>query len=283
MKILRCGERGHERPALLDAGGTLRDLSSLIEDWTPEALGLESRSRIAAIDATLLPPLSAEIRRGVPLAGIRKFIGIGMNYTDFAAEGNRALPAEPALFAKSITCLNGPDDPVMLPKDSQHSDWEVELAAVIGSTARYVQESEALECVAGYCLVNDLTERDYVNNRGGSWDKGKGCDTFGPVGPWLVTADELGDPQDVDLWLDVNGLRQQQGHTRNMIFPVAHLVAYVSGFMTLEPGDILTTGTPAGIGANLKPPRYLHAGDCMRLGSSKLGIQRQQVIAWSTP
>ncbi len=217
----------------------------------------------------------------MPLNGVGKFIGIGMNFRDFAREAGRPIPAEPALFTKAISCLTGPDDDVVLPRDSVKTDWEVELGVVIGSTARYVEQHTALEFVAGYCLVNDLSEREFQNDRGGTWDKGKGCDTFGPVGPWLVSADEIADPQSLDLWLEVNGRRYQDGNTCNMIFPVAELIARVSCYMTLEPGDILTTGTPAGVGSSVEPdPVFLRPGDTMRLGSSLLGIQTHRIAAW---
>jgi len=229
------------------------------------------------------PVVPAGTRLGVPLKGVRKFLGIGMNFHDFAREAGRPLPAEPALFTKAISCLTGPDDEVVLPRGSVKTDWEVELGVVIGRTARYVDPARALEYVAGYCLVNDLSEREFQNDRGGTWDKGKGCDTFGPIGPWLVSADEIPDPQaGIDLWLEVNGRRYQDGNTREMIFPVAELVARISCYMTLEPGDILTTGTPAGVGSSVKPePVYLRPGDVMRLGSSRLGVQTHRVVAWA--
>jgi 2,4-didehydro-3-deoxy-L-rhamnonate hydrolase len=281
LKAVRYGDAGAERPGLIDAAGVLRDLSGWIDDWTPPRLSPASLSQLAALDSSRLPAVQAPVRLGVPVAGSRKFIGIGLNFKDFAREGNRQLPAEPAVFTKAVSCLTGPDDPVILPRDSIKTDWEVELGVVIGSAARYVEKQRALEYVAGYVLVNDLSEREYQNDRGGTWDKGKGCDTFGPVGPWLVTTDEIRDPQDVDLWLDVDGRRYQDGSTRDMIFPVAEIVSYLSAFMTLEPGDIVTTGTPAGVGMNQKPhPVYLTAGNLMRLGSTQLGMQEHQVHAW---
>jgi 2-keto-4-pentenoate hydratase/2-oxohepta-3-ene-1,7-dioic acid hydratase in catechol pathway len=253
----------------------------MIPDWTPGQLQPQMLARVAAIDFRELPPVAAETRLGVPLKGIGKFLGIGMNFRDFALEAGRELPPEPSLFTKAITCLTGPDDEVMLPRHSLKTDWEVELAVVIGKTARYVEPAEALQHVVGYCLVNDLSEREFQNDRGGTWDKGNGCDTFGPVGPWLVTADEIADPQDLDLWLEVNGHRYQDGNTRNMIFSVAELVARISTYMTLEPGDVLTTGTPAGVGASRKPhPVFLSDGDTITLGSSRLGTQRHRVVAW---
>jgi 2,4-diketo-3-deoxy-L-fuconate hydrolase len=280
VRIARVGNRGQELPALLDDDMVIRDLSAVIADWTPDAISTSSIQRIAAIDPRTLPPLPAGIRFGVPLKGIGKFLGVGMNYTDFAAAANRPRPSEPALFTKATSCINGPFDDILLPRASAQTDWEVELGVVIGRTIRYVEQKEALEFVAGYTLVNDLSERSYQNDRGGTWDKGKGCDTFGPVGPWLVTADEIPDPQCIDLWLELNGERLQNGNTSNMIFSVAELIAHVSEFMTLEPGDILTTGTPAGCGFALKPPRFLKAGDSLRLGSRFLGIQQQHVTEW---
>ena len=281
MRIVRHGSAGEEHPGLVDANGTVRDLSGVLADWTPHALAREELRRIAALDVSGLPVVDASARLGVPVAGIGKFIAIGMNYTDFAADAGRPIPKEPSIFTKAVSCLAGPDDAIMLPQGSTHSDWEVELGVVMGATARYAKTQDALHLVAGYCLVNDLSEREFQNDRGGTWDKGKGCDTFGPVGPWLVTADDIDDPQDVDLWLDVNGVRYQDGHTQNMIFPVAELIAYVSQFVTLEPGDVLTTGTPAGVGMAQKPnPVYLKAGDLMRLGSSKLGTQQHRIESW---
>lgn len=280
MRIVRHGLPGQERPGLLDASGVVRDLSGVIADWTPTQLTPETLARVAALGPSGLPPVAAGTRLGIPLAGIGKFIGIGLNFTDHARAAGRAHPGEPVIFTKAISCLTGPDDEVRLPRGSTKSDWEVELGVIIGRTARQASASEALDLVAGYCLVNDLTEREFQNDRGGTWDKGKGCDTFGPVGPWLVTADEITHPQDLDLWLEVNGTRHQDGHTRNMIFPVAELIASVSTYMTLEPGDLLTTGTPAGVGAGLNPPLFLKPGDTMRLGSQRLGVQQHRVVSW---
>jgi 2,4-didehydro-3-deoxy-L-rhamnonate hydrolase len=281
VKLLRFGERGREHPGLLDGGGVIRDLSDIIQDWNPANLGPESLARIGALAHDKLPSVPGNPRLGTPVAGVRKFIAIGLNYADHAAEANRPIPKEPVLFTKAISCLAGPSDDLMLPRDSIKTDWEVELGVVIGSTARYVEKHRALTHVAGYCLVNDISEREYQNDRGGTWDKGKGCDGFGPVGPWLVTADEIPDPQCQELWLDVNEVRRQSGNTRTMIFGVAELIAYVSCFITLEPGDILTTGTPPGVGAGIKPePIFLKAGDTMRLGSPHLGVQEQKVMPW---
>lgn len=281
MKIVRFGAIGQERPGLVDSAGVIRDASTVIADWTSAHLAPSELSRLAKLDLNRLPAVGASVRLGVPVKGVGKFIAIGLNFTDHAIEAQRPIPTEPVVFMKTISSLTGPNDPVMLPKGSTKTDWEVELGVVIGSTARYVEKADALNCVAGYVLVDDVSEREYQNERGGTWDKGKGCDTFGPVGPWLVTADEITDPQAIDLWLEVNSIRHQNGNSRNMIFTVAELVSYVSAFMTLEPGDILTTGTPAGVGLGIKPnPIYLKAGDVMRLGSSKLGTQEHRVEPW---
>lgn len=280
MKLLRFGPAGREKPGLLDGNGAIRDLSGHIADITPGQLSPAALARIASLDPGALPKVAGPQRLGPPLTGTRKFLAIGLNYADHAAESNMPIPAEPIVFTKATSCIQGPDDDVMLPRDSVKSDWEVELGVVIGSVARYVEESEALDCVAGYLVVNDLSEREFQLERGSQWDKGKGCDTFGPIGPWLVTADEVGNPQDLDLWLDVNGKRMQTGNTRTMVFTVANLVSYVSRFMTLEPGDIITTGTPPGVGLGMKPPVFLKAGDTMRLGIAKLGEQGQKVVPW---
>lgn len=281
MKLLRHGPRGQERPALLDATGTLRDLSThLPHDLGPEALAPERLAALRALDPATLPVVPAPQRLGVPWAGCRKFLCVGLNYADHAAESGMALPAEPVLFTKHLSSMNGPNDPVVLPQDATKGDWEVELGVVIGRRARYVSETEAPAHVAGYCVVNDVSERAFQLERGGTWDKGKGCDTFGPVGPWLVTADEVPDPQALDLWLDVNGQPMQRGNTRTMVFGVAQLVSYISRFTTLYPGDLIATGTPPGVGMGRKPPVFLRPGDTMRLGISGLGEQRQTVHAW---
>jgi 2,4-didehydro-3-deoxy-L-rhamnonate hydrolase len=280
MKIVRFGPAGHERPGFIDPSGTLRDLSGALDDWSGARLAPAELERIARLTHGRYPAVDAGTRLGIPLAAVGKFIAIGLNYKDHAEEAKLPIPAEPVIFCKATSSLSGPNDAVVLPRGSKKSDWEVELGVVIGTTSRYVEESEALRHVAGYCLVNDLSEREFQLERGGTWDKGKGCDTFGPVGPWLVTTDEIKDPQDIDLWLEVNGVRRQDGTTRNMIFGVAKLVAYTSCFMTLEPGDILTTGTPKGVGMGMKPtPVFLKAGDRLRVGSSKLGIQEYSVVA----
>ncbi|GJE02462.1 fumarylacetoacetate hydrolase family protein [Methylobacterium isbiliense] len=281
MKLLRYGPAGRERPGLLDAEGRIRDLSAHLPDLGPDALAPERLAALARLDPSSLPLVEGTPRLGVPVAGVGKFIAIGLNYADHAAESNLPIPTEPVVFTKAISSLSGPNDPVMLPRDSVKGDWEVELGIVIGRRAAYVEEAEALAHVAGYCLVNDVSEREFQIERGGTWDKGKGCDTFGPVGPWLVTADEVGDPQDLDMWLDLNGRRMQTGSTRTMIFGCAEIVSYVSRFMTLMPGDIITTGTPPGVGMGIKPaPVYLKPGDVMTLGIAKLGEQRQEVMAW---
>ncbi|RAK60666.1 2-hydroxyhepta-2,4-diene-1,7-dioate isomerase [Phenylobacterium hankyongense] len=279
MKLLRYGPAGAEKPGLIDASGAIRDLSGHVADITPAELSPEGLKRLAAIDPNSLPKVEGNVRYGAPLTGVGKFLAIGLNFSDHAAESNMPVPTEPIVFMKSTTCIQGPDDEVMLPKDSVKSDWEVELGVVIGKTARYVEESDALSYVAGYVTVNDLSEREYQLERGGTWDKGKGCDTFGPIGPWLVTGDEVGDPQDLDMWLDVNGKRMQTGNTRTMVFGVAALVSYCSRFMTLAPGDVITTGTPPGVGLGQKPvPIYLKAGDTMKVGIAKLGEQNQTVV-----
>lgn len=278
MKLLRYGPVGQEKPGLLDAAGAIRDLSGHIGDITPAELSPESLRRLASIDPQSLPKVEGQPRYGAPLSGVGKFLAIGLNFSDHAAESNMPVPAEPIIFAKATTCIQGPNDEVMLPRDSVKSDWEVELGVVIGKTARYVEQADALDHVAGYLVVNDLSEREYQLERGGTWDKGKGCDTFGPIGPWLVTSDEVGDPQDLDMFLDLNGRRVQTGNTRTMVFGVAELVSYCSRFMTLAPGDIITTGTPPGVGLGMTPPLFLKAGDTMRLGIAKLGEQAQTVV-----
>jgi 2-keto-4-pentenoate hydratase/2-oxohepta-3-ene-1,7-dioic acid hydratase in catechol pathway len=281
MKLLRYGPAGREQPGLLDSQGQIRALAGRYTDIGPEQLAPATLKALAAIDPGTLPLVPGSPRLGLPFAGTRKFIAIGLNYADHAAESNMPIPAEPVIFTKAVSCLQGPNDPVMIPKDSKKTDWEVELGIVIGARASYVEESDALEHVAGYVAVNDVSEREYQLERGGTWDKGKGCDTFGPVGPWLVTRDEVGDVQSLGMWLDVNGERMQTGSTKTMIFGVKTLVSYISRFLTLEPGDIITTGTPPGVGAGKKPqPIFLKAGDSVRLGIEKLGEQQQQVIAW---
>ena len=280
MKLLRHGPKGHETPALLHTDGTLRDLRPLLTDITAQTLSPASLAALAAVDASALP-IIAQQTLAVPWSGVGKFIAIGLNYADHAAESNMPIPKEPIVFMKTANCAVGCNHDVVLPQGSVKSDWEVELGVVIGSRARYVAEADALRHVAGYCTINDVSEREYQLERGGQWDKGKGCDTFGPIGPWLVTADEVGDPQNLSMWLDVNGVRRQSGNTRTMIFGVAQIVSYLSRFMTLEPGDVITTGTPPGVGMGIKPHAvYLQAGDVIELGIEKLGNQKQTVYAW---
>ncbi len=282
MKLLRYGAIGAEKPGLLDDKGRIHALSSVIDDFTADSLSPTKLREIGKLSPDTLPIVPGTPRLGTPYRGVGKFVAVGLNFSDHAAESGLAVPAEPVLFSKAISCIVGPNDDIMLPKDSEKTDWEVELGVVIGRTARYVAEQEALEYVAGYCVVNDVSERAYQLERAGTWDKGKGCDTFGPIGPYLVTSDEVGDPQLLDMWLDVNGKRMQTGSTRTMIFPVRTLVSYISHFMTLNPGDLITTGTPPGVGMGKKPaPIYLKAGDVVELGISKLGTQRQGVVAWS--
>ncbi len=280
MKLLRHGPKGQEKPGLLDAQGQVRDLSALMPDITPATLSPAGLAALASVDVNTLPVV-AQGEYAVPWSGMGKFICIGLNYSDHAAETGAPIPKEPIIFMKPNSAAVGCNHDVVLPQGSVKSDWEVELGVVIGSTARYVSEGDALKHVAGYCVVNDVSEREYQIERGGTWDKGKGCDTFGPVGPWMVTSDEVGDPQDLSMWLEVNGHRWQNGSTKTMIFGVAQLVSYVSRFMTLYPGDLITTGTPPGVGLGAKPnPVFLKPGDVMRLGIEKLGEQRQTVHAW---
>ena len=282
MKLMRYGAKGQEKPAMLDADGQVRDLSGILSDITATTLGKVELARLAALNVNSLPIIDQPGRIAPPYSGMGKFVCVGLNYADHAAESGLPIPAEPILFMKTTSAVIGCNDPVVLPKNSVKSDWEVELGVVIGTTARYVSEQDALDHVAGYCVVNDLSEREYQIERGGQWDKGKGCDTFGPIGPWLVTADEIADPQQLTMWLEVNGHRFQNGSTKTMIFTVAHLVSYISGFMTLYPGDIISTGTPPGVGMGHKPsPIYLKPGDKMRLGIDGLGEQSQTVHAWN--
>jgi 2-keto-4-pentenoate hydratase/2-oxohepta-3-ene-1,7-dioic acid hydratase in catechol pathway len=282
MKLLRFGPKGDEKPGLLDANGVIRDLSGVLPDLTPAQLAGGALARLSDIDPSRLPAVAQPVRYAPIVADIGKLICVGLNYSDHAAESGMAVPAEPVLFMKATSSIIGCNDPVVLPRDSVKSDWEVELGVVIGKRARYVDVADALDYVAGYCVVNDLSEREYQLERGGQWDKGKGCDTFGPVGPWLVTTDEVTDPQNLDMWLEVNGKRYQTGNTRTMVFSVAELVSYISRFMTLEPGDVISTGTPPGVGLGQKPdPVYLKPGDRMRLGIAGLGEQEQTVHAWN--
>jgi 2,4-diketo-3-deoxy-L-fuconate hydrolase len=281
MKLMRYGAKGAEKPAIVDADGILRDLSGELVDITASTLTPNGLQRLRDLNLASLPVVADPGRTAVPWAGMGKFICVGLNYADHAAESNLPVPAEPVLFTKAISALVGCNDPVVMPQGSVKTDWEVELGIVIGTKARYVSEADALKHVAGYCVVNDVSEREYQIERGGTWDKGKGCDTFGPVGPWLVTTDEVPDPQALSMWLEVNGKRVQNGNTKTMVFGVAHLVSYISRFMTLYPGDLISSGTPPGVGMGQKPtPWYLKDGDTMRLGIEGLGEQNQRVFAW---
>jgi 2,4-didehydro-3-deoxy-L-rhamnonate hydrolase len=280
LKLVRFGSAGAERPGLLNADGSICDLSGIIPDLAGAALAPDSLAKLRTLDATTLPRVDSGSRLGPCVAGVGKFIAIGLNYADHAAETGAKIPAEPIVFMKATSCIVGPNDTVLKPRGSTKMDWEVELGVVIGSVTRYVSEADAPGHIAGYCVINDLSERAFQLERGGQWDKGKGCDTFGPLGPWLVTSDEVGDPANLSMWLDVNGTRRQNGSTRTMIFKPAFLVSYLSQFMSLHPGDVITTGTPPGVGMGIKPePIFLNAGDVMELGIEKLGQQRQTVAA----
>ncbi len=280
MKLLRYGPAGQEKPGMLDADGDIRDLSSVIPDLSGDALAPTSLARIAALDPASLPKVPGEPRLGPPVAGMKNIVCIGLNYADHAAETGAPIPKEPIVFLKSLNALSGPNDDVVMPRGSVKTDWEVELVIVIGTRAKYVSEEKALDHVAGYALGNDVSEREWQAERGGTWDKGKGFDTFGPVGPWLVTKDEVPDPQNLAMFCDVDGVRQQDGSTRTMIFSVKQIIAYVSQCITLNPGDIIMTGTPPGVGLGKKPsPVFLKAGQVMRLGIAGLGEQQQNVVA----
>jgi 2,4-didehydro-3-deoxy-L-rhamnonate hydrolase len=268
MKLVRYGKPGKEKPGLIDLEGKLRDLSDVIPDLGPAQLSPKSLAKLAKLKTAKLPAVRGKPRLGVPFTGASKFVAIGLNYSDHAKETGNPIPTEPVVFHKTLSCMQGPNDDVMLPKDSKKSDWEAELGIVIGSTARYVTKKDALSHVAGYCIVNDVS----------TWDKGKGFDTFGPVGPWLVTPDEVGDPGKLDIWLDVNGEARQRGTTKTMIFDCAELIVYVSRLCTLNPGDLITTGTPPGVGHGMKPPQYLKPGDVMTVGIQGLGEQTQKVL-----
>ncbi len=285
MKLVRYGNPGKEKPGLIDAQGVLRDLSAVLPDIGAAQLGDAVLKKIAKLKTDKLPAVRGKPRMGCPVANVGKFIAIGLNYSDHAAEAGMPIPKEPIVFMKATTCIQGPNDDVMLPKGSVKTDWEVELGIVIGTKAQYVSQKDALNFVAGYTLINDLSEREYQLERGPQWDKGKGCDTFGPIGPWLVTKDEVANVQKLAMWLDVNGQRLQTGNTKTMIFGAAKIVSYVSQFMTLLPGDVITTGTPPGVGMGVKKdgkpaPRYLKPGDVMTLGIEGLGEQRQVVRAY---
>ena len=279
MKLVRYGPRGAEKPGIVDSDGALRDLSGTIDDVAGEALSRDSLERLAALDPKSLPLVDGNPRLGPCVGRVGKFLCIGLNYSDHAAETGATIPPEPVIFTKATSAIIGPNDDVLLPRGSVKSDWEVELGLVIGKSAKYVSEDEAMDCIAGYCVVNDLSEREYQLERHGTWDKGKGCDTFGPIGPWLVTKDEVADPANLAMWLEVNGHRYQDGSTATMVYKPAFLVSYVSRFMSLQPGDIISTGTPPGVGMGQKPQVFLKAGDVMELSIEGLGTQRQQVIA----
>jgi len=280
MKLLRYGPKGQEKPGMLDTAGKLRDLSATIADVNPEALAPAALDKLRKLDPASLPLVAGTPRLGACLTQIPKIVCVGLNYTDHAKETNSPIPKEPILFMKATTSLSGPNDDVMLPKGSVKGDWEVELGIVIGTVARYVSVHEALKHVAGYCVVNDVSEREFQLERGGQWMKGKSADTFCPIGPWLVTADEVPDAGKLDLFCEVNGKKMQNGTTANLIFSVAHIVSYASHFMTLMPGDVIPTGTPAGVGLGMKPPVFLKAGDTMRLGITGLGEQQQKVVGF---
>jgi len=279
MKLVRYGNKGAEKPGLIDKSGQLRDLSGHIKDLDGEAYSPASLKKLAAIDPASLPAVSGKPRFGAPVTGMSKFVAIGLNYVDHAKETGSPIPSEPIFFLKANTSLSGPNDPVEKPRESTKLDWEVEIAAIIGTRAKYVSEADALNHVAGYCVCNDVSERYFQQERGGQWTKGKSHDTFGPLGPWLVTKDEVADVQKLGLWLDVNGKRCQTGNTSTMIFTMAKCIAYVSTFLTLLPGDVITTGTPPGVGLGMKPPQFLKIGDVVTLGIDGLGEQRQEIIA----
>ncbi|MBN6151750.1 fumarylacetoacetate hydrolase family protein [Xanthomonas sp. AmX2] len=279
MKLLRYGEPGRERPGLLDADGRLRDLGGVIDDIAGEHLTAAGLQTLRDLDPSTLPLVEGEVRYGAAVGRIGKFICVGLNYADHAAESGMAVPEMPILFMKATTAVSGPNDTVVIPRGSVKSDWEVELGVVIGDVARDVSVEEAMQYVAGYAVINDLSEREFQLEHGGQWVKGKSCDTFGPIGPWLVTTDEVPEPQNLSMWLEVNGHRYQNGNTRTMVFGVAELVSHISRYMTLMPGDVISTGTPPGVGLGQKPPVYLKPGDVMELEIQGLGRQRQQVVA----
>lgn len=280
MKLVRFGAAGAEKPGIVDADGRIRDLSQTVGDFAGEQLAPENLAKLKSVDITALPLVPEDVRIGPPIAGTRNFIAIGLNYADHAKETGQELPAEPILFNKAATCICGPYDDVMYPKNSNRMDWECEIAFVIGKRARYVAEDDALSYIAGYCICNDVSERRFQSKRNGQWVKGKSAETFGPLGPWLVTTEEMADPHNLDMSLDVNGVRKQTGSTSTMIFSIPKLLAYVTEFMVLEAGDIITTGTPPGVGCAMKPPEFLQAGDVMDLRIEGLGAQRQKVVAF---
>ncbi len=280
MKLLRYGPRGQEKPGMLDRDGQIRDLSGVVRDVGPDALSPAALDKLRQLNPASLPVVSGNPRIGACVANVSKLVCVGLNYSDHAKEAGAAIPSEPVLFLKAISSITGPNDDVMLPKGAEKGDWEVELGIVIGTKAQYVTVHDALKHVAGYCIVNDVSERNYQLERGGNWSKGKSADTFCPMGPWLVTSDEVPDPQALDLVCEVSGKKMQNGSTKNMIFPCAHIVSYISHFMTLMPGDVIPTGTPAGVALGMKPQRFLKPGDTMRLSITGLGEQRQKVVAY---
>ena len=279
MKLLRHGPRGQEKPGMLGPDGTIRDLSAHVADIGGDAISDAGLAKLAAIDPASLPQVAAGTRLGACVAGTGKFICIGLNYADHAAESGLAVPPEPVIFMKATSAICGPNDHIIIPRTSEKTDWEVELAVIIGKHAKYVSEAEALDCVAGYAVSNDVSERAFQAERAGQWTKGKSCDNFGQLGPWLVTRDEVADPQNLSMWLTVNGEKMQNGSTKTMVYGVAHVISYLSQFMSLHPGDVISTGTPPGVGMGMKPPRYLKPGDVVELGIEGLGQQRQDVIA----
>jgi 2,4-diketo-3-deoxy-L-fuconate hydrolase len=280
MKLVRFGPAGAEKPGLIDGDDCLRDLSGIVSDIDADTISPAGLARLRNVDVSSLPHITGEVRYGPPVSGTRQFVAIGLNYSDHAAESKMEVPKEPVIFTKAVSCIQGCNDDVRKPRGSTKMDWEVELGVVIGRRACYADMPQAAECIAGYVVVDDLSERQFQLERGPTWDRGKGCESFGPVGPWLVTADEVGNPQDLGLWLDVNGRRMQTGNTRTMIFDCVTLVSYVSQFMVLLPGDIITTGTPPGVGLGMSPQVWLQEGDVVELGIDKLGRQHHRVVAW---
>lgn len=279
MKLLRFGAEGAEKPGILDTDGTIRDLSSVVDDIAGDALSADGLARIAATDLSQLPTVPADARLGPCVSGTGKFICIGLNYADHAAESGMEVPSEPVMFMKATSAICGPNDPIIIPRGSEKTDWEVELAVIIGKRAKYVSEADAMDYVAGYAVTNDVSERAFQIERAGQWTKGKSCDNYGQLGPWLVTKDEIADPQNLSMWLTVNGKKMQDGSTKTMVYGVAHLVSYLSQFMSLMPGDVISTGTPPGVGMGQKPQQYLRPGDVVELGIDGLGQQKQQAIA----
>jgi 2-keto-4-pentenoate hydratase/2-oxohepta-3-ene-1,7-dioic acid hydratase in catechol pathway len=280
MKLVRWGKPGKEKPGIVDAAGKIRDLSDVVPDIAGAALSPEGLAKLAKVKTDKLPLVRGRPRMGACVGHVPNFYAVGLNYADHAAETGAPIPKEPILFNKATSCIMGPNDEIVIPKGSVKTDWEVELAIVIGSRASYVSERDAMDVIAGFCICNDISEREFQIERGGQWMKGKGCPTFGPIGPWLVTKDEIANVQNLGMWLDLNGARVQNGSTRTMIFGVAHIVSYMSQFMQLLPGDVVTTGTPPGVGLGMKPPKFLKAGDVMRVGIEGLGEQKQLVTAW---